>query len=54
MSRKGLKGTKDPSETLKKEDIVQAVVIVDSFTGGFHPITCSMPAVGCLNYHFIV
>ncbi|XP_069685017.1 translation initiation factor eIF2B subunit epsilon [Periplaneta americana] len=44
MSRKGPKGTKGPTETLKKEDVVQAVVIADSFRTEFHPITYSVPA----------
>jgi hypothetical protein len=45
MSRKGPKGAKGPSEALKKEDIVQAVVIADSFKGKFCPITYSVPTV---------
>jgi hypothetical protein len=45
MSRKGPKGAKGPSEALKKEDVVQAVVIADSFKGGFRPITYSVPTV---------
>ncbi|KAJ9593230.1 hypothetical protein L9F63_015229 [Diploptera punctata] len=43
MSRKATKVTKTSSETLKKEDVIQAVVIVDSFKGEFHPITDSIP-----------
>lgn len=43
MSRKGPKGAKGPSEALKKEDVVQAVVIADSFKGGFRPITYTVP-----------
>ena len=45
MSRKNTKSTKTQSETLKKEDVIQAVVIVDSFKGEFHPITDSVPTV---------
>jgi len=40
MLRKGLEGAKDPSEALKKEYIVQTVVIDDSFREGFYPFTC--------------
>jgi hypothetical protein len=54
MSRKGPKGVKGPAETLKKEDVVQAVVIVDSFRQGFDPITYSIPAVCCDNYYSII
>jgi hypothetical protein len=53
MSRKGPTRLKDAVEALKKEDVVQAVVIVDSFSGGFRPITHSMPAV-CFNYYFVI
>ncbi|PSN41588.1 hypothetical protein C0J52_17905 [Blattella germanica] len=43
MSRKSTKGAKTPSESLKKEDILSAVVIVDNFKDGFQPITDSIP-----------
>jgi hypothetical protein len=52
MSRKGPKGIAGSSEALKKEDIVQAVVIVDSFQGEFRPITCDIPPVCCFNHYF--
>jgi hypothetical protein len=54
MSRKGPKGAKGPAEALKKEDVVQAVVIADSFKGGFHPITYSVPTVCFLYNCFII
>jgi hypothetical protein len=57
MSRKGPKGAKGPSEALKKEDVVQAVqavVIADSFKGGFRPITYSVPTVCFLYNCFII
>ncbi|XP_021936996.1 translation initiation factor eIF-2B subunit epsilon isoform X3 [Zootermopsis nevadensis] len=44
MSKRASKGLKNSAETLQKEDVVQAVVIVDSFKGGFHPITYFIPA----------
>lgn len=43
MSRKGTKGKTGSSEALKKEDIVQAIVIVDNFQGEFRPITWEIP-----------
>jgi hypothetical protein len=54
MSRKGPKGAKGPSEALKKEDVLQAVVIADSFNGAFHPITYSVPTVCFLYNSFII
>ncbi|XP_049777276.1 translation initiation factor eIF-2B subunit epsilon [Schistocerca cancellata] len=38
------KGQKKPSEALKKEDILQAVLITDDFSAAFEPITFYKPA----------
>ena len=48
MSRKQTKSVKTTSEPLKKEDVIQAVVIVDDFKGSFHPITYSIPTVSIM------
>jgi hypothetical protein len=53
MSRKGTKGTRGSSEALKKEDVVQAVVIVDRLQGEFRPIACDIPPVCCFNHYRI-
>jgi len=53
MSRKGTKGTTGSSEALKKEDVVQAVVIVDRLQGEFRPIACDIPPVCCFNHYCI-
>jgi hypothetical protein len=53
MSRKGTKGKTGSSEALKKEDIVQAIVIVDNFQGEFRPITWEIPPVCCFDHYFI-
>jgi hypothetical protein len=53
MSRKGPRGTTGSSETLKKEDVVQAVVIVDRLQGEFRPIACDIPPVCCFNLYCI-
>nr|CAD7424066.1 unnamed protein product [Timema monikensis] len=39
MSNRSGKGSKSPGESLKKEDIVQAVVLVDGFTAAFDPFS---------------
>lgn len=53
MSRKGTKGTTGSSEALKKEDIVQAIVIADRLQGEFRPIACDIPPVCCFNHYCI-
>jgi hypothetical protein len=53
MSRKVAKGTTVSSEALKKEDVVQAVVIVDRLQGEFRPIACVIPPVCCFNRYCI-
>lgn len=53
MSRKGTIGTTGSAEVLKKEDVVQAIVIVDRLQGEFRPIACDIPPVCCFNHYCI-
>ncbi|XP_063223574.1 translation initiation factor eIF2B subunit epsilon [Bacillus rossius redtenbacheri] len=45
MSKRSNKGTKSALENIKKEDVVQAVVVIDSFNNVFDPITYLKPTV---------